>query len=229
MDNSKIVRHISVQFNKELEAIRTQVLTMGSLVEQQLELAMAAFTTGDFKLAEKGIKLFNQVYAIKLALDQQCTQTLALRQPAAFDLRFLITVIKIIYELEMISELAEYIAKMTIQLSVNDGKQDAYSELINLSKSVKVTLHSALDAFARINVNAIAEITGLDEHVNGQYTAISRKLISQMMEDPQNIRHILDVSRAARALERIGYHSFHIYEELIYMVNGGLVKHFHTI
>ena len=96
MDNSKIGHHISGQFNKELEDIRNKVLTMGGLVEQQLDLAMQAFSSGDIEMAELVIKQDNQVDALEVAIDRECTQILALRQPAAFDLRLLLTVIKVI-------------------------------------------------------------------------------------------------------------------------------------
>ncbi|HEY8095643.1 MAG TPA: PhoU domain-containing protein, partial [Methylobacter sp.] len=107
MDNSKIGHHISGQFNKELEDVRNKVLTMGGLVEQQIELAVTAFSTGDLEMAELVIKQDNQVDALEMAIDQECMQILALRQPAAFDLRLLITVIKVINELERVGDMAE--------------------------------------------------------------------------------------------------------------------------
>ena len=96
MDNSKIGHHISEQFNKELEDIRNKVLMMGGLVERQIEQAIEAYTTVNMELAEQVIKQDNDVDLLEVAIDQECTQILALRQPTAFDLRLLITVIKII-------------------------------------------------------------------------------------------------------------------------------------
>ncbi len=225
MDPDKIGHHINEKFNRELEDIRNQVLIMGELVEQQVELALNAFTSGNFKLAEQVIKQCDQVDTIGILLDQECMQVLALRQPTAFDLRFLITVIKIIYELETIGELTEYIAKMTIQLPNIAGNRSDYPELQNLSKSVKDMLHTALGAFSKINAIDIAAITKLDKHAYHEYTGICLQLTSQMMEDPKNITRTLNVLRTARALERMGDHSFHIWEELIYMVNGGSKRH----
>jgi phosphate transport system protein len=181
---------------------------------------MNAFTTGDFKQAEQCIKLINHVHTLKNELDQECIQLLALRQPTAFDLRFLVTIIKIIYELELVGELAENIAKMAIQLSTVEGKADVYPEIEDLFDSVKDMLHYALNAFARININDISAISGLEKTVDRTYAGISLQLTSQMMEDPKKIRRTLDVLRVARALERIGDHSFHIFEELVYMING---------
>ncbi len=226
MDNSKIGHHISGQFNKELEDIRNKVLTMGGLVEQQIELAVQAFTTGDIEMAELVIKQDNQVDALEMAIDLECTQILALRQPAAFDLRLLLTVIKIINELEIVGDLAERIAKMSIQLSeATEGKVDQYYELQHMATLVKEMLHDALDAFARMTIDDITTITGMDERVDREYASIIRQLITQMMEDPRNITRTLNVLWTTRAMERIGDHACYICEHLIYMIKGEAVRH----
>ncbi len=226
MDNSKIGHHISGQFNKELEDIRNKVLTMGGLVERQIELAVKAFTTGDLEMAELVIKQDNQIDAFEMALDHECTQILALRQPAAFDLRLLLTVIKIINELEIVGDLAERIAKMALHLSGSEGgKHDDYYELQHMSELVKDMLHNSLDAFARLNIDDVTSITGQDENVDREYASIIRQLITQMMEDPRNITRTLDVLWTVRALERIGDHACYICEHLIYMVKGEAVRH----
>ncbi|MEQ1528121.1 MAG: phosphate signaling complex protein PhoU [Methylococcales bacterium] len=225
MDNSKIGHHISEQFNKELEDIRNKVLTMGGLVERQIELAVRAFTTGDIEIAETVIKQDNNIDAFEVALDQECTQILALRQPAAFDLRLLLTVIKIINELEIVGDLAERIAKMAIHLSGSEGKHDDYYELQHMAELVRDMLHGSLDAFARMSIEGITTITGLDENVDREYASIIRQLITQMMEDPRNITRTLDVLWTVRALERIGDHACYICEHLIYMIKGEAVRH----
>ncbi len=225
MDNSKIGHHISEQFNKELEDIRNKVLTMGGLVEQQIELAVKAFTTGDIEIAEQVIKQDNLVDAFEMAIDQECTQILALRQPTAFDLRLLLTVIKIINELEIVGDLAERIAKMSIHLSSTEGKRDNYYEVQHMAELVKDMLHRALDVFARMSIENITDITGLDENVDREYSSIIRQLITQMMEDPRNITRTLDVLWTVRALERIGDHACYICEHLIYMIKGEAVRH----
>lgn len=225
MDNSKIGQHISGQFNKELEDVRNKVLTMGGLVEQQIELAVTAFATGDLEMAELVIKQDNQVDALEMAIDQECMQILALRQPAAFDLRLLITVIKVINELERVGDMAERIAEMAIQLSNADNKRDQYYELEHMAELVQEMLHGALDVFARMNIEDVTTITGLDENVDREYGSIIRQLITRMMEDPRNITRMLDVLWIARSLERIGDHACNICEHLVYMVKGEDVRH----
>jgi phosphate transport system protein len=225
MDNSIIGHHISEQFNQELEDLRNKVLTMGGLVEQQIEFAVKAFTTGDVELAEQVIKQDNQVDALEMAIDLESCQILALRQPAAFDLRLLLTVIKVINELERVGDLAERIANMAIHLSDSLGKRDEYYELQHMADLVKSMLHEALDSFARMNIDNITEITGRDENVDKEYASILRQLITQMMEDPRNITRTLDILWTVRALERIGDHACYICEHLIYMVKGEDVRH----
>lgn len=225
MDNSKIGHHISGQFNKELEDIRNKVLTMGGLVEQQIELAIEAFTTADIELAELVIKQDNQVDALETEIDLECTQIMALRQPAAFDLRMLLTVIKIINELEIVGDLAERIAKIAIQLSDADGKKDQYHEIQHMTELVRGMLHDALDAFARMEIDNITDVTGQDEQVDREYTSIIRQLITHMMEDPRNITRALNVLWTVRAVERIGDHACYICEHLIFMIKGEAVRH----
>ena len=225
MDNSKIGHHISERFNNELEDIRNKVLVMGGLVEQQIELAIEAFTMGDVELAELVIKQDNQVDKLETAIDMECTQSLALRQPTAFDLRMLLTVIKVINELEIIGDLAERIAKMAIQVSDIDGKKGQYHELQHMTDLVKDMLHGALDAFARMNIDEIIKITSRDDLVDREYNSILRQLITQMMEDPRNITRTLNVLWTVRAIERIGDHACYICQHLIFMIKGENVQH----
>ncbi|WP_411728144.1 phosphate signaling complex protein PhoU [Methyloglobulus sp.] len=227
MDNTNIGHHISGQFNKELEDIRNHVLTMGGMVEEQIELAIKAFTTTDQELAEQVIKKDNQIDALEIALDRECMQILALRQPTAFDLRLLLTVLKIINELERVGDLAEHIAKMAIYLSDMEGNKNdpPYYEIQHMADLVKDMLHDALDAFARMTIEQVSAITGKDENVDREYASIIRQQITYMMEDPRNITRTLNVLWTVRSLERIGDHACNICEHLVYMIKGEDVRH----
>ena len=224
MDNSKIGHHISGQFNHELEDIRNKVLSMGGLVEHQIELAVEAYTTGNMELAEKVIKGDNQVDALEIAIDLECTQIMALRQPTAFDLRLLITVLRVIHENERVGDKAERIAEMAIKLTGAESKFPHY-ELEHMAELVKAMLHDALDAFARMTIEDVPAITALDDKVDREYDNILRQLITRMMEDPRNITLSLDVLWTVRALERIGDHACYICEHLVYMIKGEDVRH----
>lgn len=225
MESNKIGHHISEQFNKELEDIHNKVLTMGGLIEQQIELAMQAFTSGDIDLADQVIKQEIQVDALEMAIDRECTEIMALRQPTAFDLRMLIATIKIVREMERAGDKAERIAQMAIQLSSSESHFNHKHELEHMAEVVKEMMQEALDAFARVNIDNITEITGKDENVNREYESVIRCLITRMMEDPRNITLALDVIWVARAMERIGDYACNICEHLVYMVNGEDVRH----
>jgi len=224
MDNTKIGQHISEQFNKELEDIRNKVLMMGGLVEQQIELAVESYTTGNMELAERVIRQDDAIDTLEMAIDQECMQILALRQPTAFDLRLLITVIKIIHEIERVGDKAQRIAEMAMQLSGGEN-HFPHHELEHMAELVKSMLHDALDAFARLAVENVPKITALDDKVDREYENILRQLITRMMEDPRNITRTLDVLWSIRALERIGDHACYICEHLVFLVNGEDVRH----
>jgi phosphate transport system protein len=224
MDNSKIGHHISEQFNKELEDIRNKVLIMGGLVERQIELAIESYNKGDMELAERVIKQDDQVDALEMVIDQECVQILALRQPTAFDLRLLLTVIKIIHELERVGDKAQRIAEMAMKLARVESKY-FYHELEHMAEVVKGMLHDALDSFARMSVEEVPKITERDDRVDREYDSILRQLITRMMEDPRNITRTLDVLWTVRALERIGDHAVYICEHLVFMIKGQDIRH----
>jgi len=224
MDNNKIGHHISEQFNKELEDIRNKVLIMGGLVEQQIDLAVQAFTAGNVEIAEMVIKQDNQVDEMEVAIDQECTEILARRQPTAFDLRLIMSVIKIVHELERMGDKAERVSEMAIKLGSSNNAV-AYYEIEHMAELVKGMLHDALDAFARLDLASLSQITERDDNVDREYDNILRQLITRMMEDPRHITRSLDVLWTVRALERIGDHACYICEHLIYMVKGEDVRH----
>lgn len=224
MDNNKIGHHISEQFNKELEDIRNKVLIMGGLVEQQIDLAVQAFISGNVEIAEMVIKQDNQVDEMEIAIDQECTEILARRQPAAFDLRLLMSVIKIVHELERVGDKAERVSEMAIKLGSGNSTV-SYYEIEHMAELVKGMLHDALDAFARLDLASLSQITERDDNVDREYDNILRQLITRMMEDPRHITRSLDVLWTVRALERIGDHACYICEHLIYMVKGEDVRH----
>jgi phosphate transport system protein len=175
--------------------------------------------------AEKVIQQDHLVNALEKDIDHECTEIMAKRQPAAFDLRMLIATIKIITDLERIGDEAARIAKMTMRLEGADYYQDKYYEIEHLLELVKEMLNGSLDAYARTDTEEVIAITAQDSKVDREYTSITRQLITQMMEDPRNITRALDMLWTARALERIGDHSCNVCEHVIYMVKGKDVRH----
>ena len=225
MEKINLGQHISQQFNAELEDIRSRVLGMGGLVEQQLTDALTAVMDGSNDLAEQVISGDLKVNAMEVAIDEECSRVVVRRQPAATDLRLIVAVIKTITDLERIGDQAERVARIAVRLSGSRDNSSQYADLVHLGNHVRQLLHDALDAFARMDPEAAVQVARADVNVDKEYEALMRQLITYMMEDPRTITRSLDILWAARALERIGDHARNICEYVIYLVKGKDVRH----
>lgn len=227
MDKLHLDQHISRQFNEELEDIRNRVLTMGGLVEEQIGNAARALVERDAGQAEGVDETDDQVNSLERSIDEECQHILARRQPAATDLRLIITVIKIITDLERMGDESQKIARMARRLAREEGgnKSQGVAEIENLAGQVSRMLHDALDAFARMDPETALGVVQADARVDREYEGIFRQCITYMMEDPRTVRRVLDTLWSARALERIGDHARNIGEYVIYLVGGEDVRH----
>lgn len=225
MDKLNLDQHISHRYNEELEDLRTRVLNMGGLVEQQVANGLQALLNFDSELGEIVFNGDFEVNAMEVEIDEACTEILARRQPAASDLRLVMTVIKAISDLERIGDEAEKFGKVAMRLSGSSSRPAYFAELRHLGEHVKSVLRDTLDAYARLDADAALLTASRDDAIDREYNSLSRLLISHMMEDPREIKSVLEVFWCARALERIGDHANNICEYVVYLVKGKDIRH----
>jgi len=224
MDNLNIGRHISGQFNEDLERIINHVMHMGGLVEKQLTDALTSVCDADEELAKKVLSNDYQINNAEVSIDDECTRIIAKRQPAAGDLRLVMAIVKTITDLERIGDEAGKIANVTLE-SLSGEHKDLLSNLDNLGRHVLTFLQATLDAFTRMDFDAAVRVHKSDDKIDREYEALMRQLMTYMMEDPRSIPQIMSVIWSARALERIGDRCQNICEYIIYFVKGKVVRH----
>jgi phosphate transport system protein len=225
MENLHIDQHISRKYNQELEDLRNKVMIMGGMVEKQCKDGLEALIKGDSSLAETVATSDYLINKLEVEIDAECTDILARRQPAASDLRMIMTVIKTITDLERIGDEAEKIGRFALKLSNSMEPPSYYSDLHHLGEHVIEMLHGALDAFTRMDVEAAVRVAERDPEIDQEFEALTRLMITHMMEDPREVKNVLRLNWCARALERVGDHATNICEYVIYLVKGNDVRH----
>jgi phosphate transport system protein len=218
--------HISKQFDADLEAIRSQVMGMAGLVEEQVRLAMQSLASGDVEIINKVIEQEAIVNEMHVKLDDMCVHMIARRQPAATDLRMVMTVIKSVEDLESIGDKAYRICKRAKNIYESGRLQvPRFHDLNHIADLALDMLSNALDSFARMDAVTASEVIRADVQLDQEYQALHRQLITVMMEDPRSITLILDILWIAKAIERIGDLGVNVAEHVIYLVKGQDVRH----
>jgi phosphate transport system protein len=218
--------HSSKQYDQDLEEIRSKVLLMGGLVENQFHAALETFRTGDIAGAEAVIRGDEQVNRLEVSLDDACSHLIVRRQPAANDLRTVMATIKVITDLERIGDESTKIARAARDLQERSVSTfNHYETVRGIAENAMSLLHDALDAFARLDATQAASLIAKDEAIDYEFRVIMRTLITFMMEDPRTISVALDTLWVAKAVERIGDHAKNIAEYVIYVVEGRDIRH----
>lgn len=225
MSDLHLGQHISRQFNEELEDVRSKVLYMGGIVETQLANALKVLLDDQTELARDVIDSDATVNSLEVDIDEECTRIVARRQPAATDLRLVMTVIKTINELERIGDEAKRVAKMSRKDLDGILQDDLRAEMTHMGDMVRDMLRQVLDAFARTDVDTAVLVVKADAKVDKKYKKIIKQLIKQMTKDPDVVPAVMKVIWAVRSLERLGDRCQNIAEHIIYMVLGTDVRH----
>ena len=218
--------HTYKQFDAELEAVRANVLKMGGLVEEQIVNAVEALITGNVDLADRVDTADHNVNALEVAIDEDCTQIIARRQPTASDLRMVMMVVKTITDLERIGDEAAKIARMAKLIhNAERISLPRFNEVKYMADLVLDMLRKALDGFARLDATKAVDIARADQSVDEEFRLNLRHLITYMMEDPRTISVFIDILFVTKAIERMGDHAKNMSEYVVYMVKGKDVRH----
>ena len=219
-------RHISSEFNDELEGLCADLLKMGGLAERQVRLAIECQEQFDSALVDQIKAAENAVNAWEIKIDELVATLIARRQPAATDLRLVLVISKIVRDLERAGDEANKVAEMA-----QKAHESAHASAIGLSEvraigdQVLRMLGDALTAFARMDPEMALDVARDDKEVDRTYEAALRALATHMIEDPQEIGSVLNVMWVLRALERVGDHATNIAEHVIYLVKGTDIRH----
>lgn len=219
--------HLSRQFDEELERLRSQVLQMGGLVESQIASTAAAYAENDVAQANRVIETDREVNRLQKVIDNDCIHVIAKRQPTASDLRLVMSVSKIATDLERVGDEAKKMAKGVRRINER-GQRIVNVETANvhhLAEAANHQLRRSLDAFARLDAEEASAVISDDAHLDAEFKAILRQVITYMMEDPRSISTSIDITTIARAIERIGDHAKNVAEQVIYICEGRDVRY----
>jgi phosphate transport system protein len=211
-------------FHEELDALKQTLLAMGGLVEDQIRRVMAALLERDSDLAQEVIDRDQQVNAYDVEVDEKCVELLALHQPAAGDLRFITTAMKIVTDLERIGDQAVNIAQRARELSV-EPQLKPYIDLPRMAELAQTMVKESLDAFVARDTALARRVCGEDGAVDALNHQIFRELLTFMMEDAKTIPRAIRLILIARFLERVADHATNIAEMVIFMVDSKMVRH----
>ena len=211
-------------FHEELEALKQTLLAMGGLVEDQIRRVMRALTERDDTLAHDVIDRDRQVNAYDVEVDETCVNLLALHQPAAGDLRFITTAMKIVTDLERIGDQAVNIAQRALELN-REPQLKPYIDLPRMAERAQAMVKDSLDAFVSRDTDQARRVCSADVEVDALKEQIFRELLTFMMADPRAIPRAIRLILISRFLERVADHATNIAEMVVYMVEGKMVRH----
>jgi len=219
-------KHLSSQFDADLTSVSALVMKMGGLVESQICQAVDSLSQFSAEVVQKVIATETTVNAMEMEIDLEIFSVIALRQPAARDLRLLIALSKTTANLERVGDEAEKIARMVQSIITSGAPRALPAKAISVAADLASgLLRKALDAFARLDTTAALAILKEDDEIDREFDGFLRKLITYMMEDPRMISPSLDLLFVAKAIERIGDHAKNIAEFVIYVAKGEDIRH----
>jgi len=221
-------QHTDKKYEEELKKLRDDILSMGGLVEDQIQKAVNSLVDRDSKLAETIIQRDHEVNRLDVEIDELCIRLLALHQPAAKDLRFITTALKITTDLERIGDMAVNICERALELN-REPQLKPYIDIPRMAQISQRMIRESLDAFVREDTDLALKVCKDDEQVDNLNSQIFRETISFMIEDPHTINRAMKITFISKYLERIADHATNIAEMVIFMVKGKSIRHLKEI
>jgi len=211
-------------FDEELADLKTKLLRMAGLAEDQIDKALTALVTRDSALARQVIERDHQVNALDVEIDEESILLLALHQPAAHDLRLVTTMMKIATELERISDLAENVCERAIELN-EEPQLKPYIDIPRMGNLARKMVKESIDAFVKDDAVLARKVLTDDDDVDDLMEQLFRELLSFMLEDTRTISRAIRLSFIAKYLERMADHATNIAELVVYLVEGKIIRH----
>jgi phosphate transport system protein len=208
----------------EINKLKKSILTMGAVVDERVLQSVKAVHERDERLAKKIIDGDPEVDRLEVDLEEECLKILALHQPVAIDLRFIVAVIKINSDLERIADLAVNIAERVAFLATQ-ARIEVSPDLSLMSEKVKIMMKKCLDAFVNMDSALAKEVIPMDDVVDDLNRSMFKSLERGMVEKPERIGCLIHILSVSRYLERIADHATNIAEDVIYMIEGEIVRH----
>ena len=216
--------HIYKAFDMELKGLKEKLLHEAGLVERAIQDAIKALLERTSDVARKVIEDDDSINTLEVEIDEFCLKLLALRQPAARDLRFITTAIKINYDLERIGDMAVNICERVLELN-QESQLKPYIDLPTMANIVQTMVKESLDAFVKEDVQLALKVTQDDEKVDNYLDQIFRELLTYMMQDARTISRATRLLFISKNLERMADHAVNIAELVIFMVEGKIIRH----
>ena len=216
----KIVRH----FQEELEQLKTRLLEMGGIAEEQVRTAVKGLTDRDHALIDSVLTGDDPLNALHIEIDNRCFTLLALYQPMAADLRTIVAAVKINTDLERVGDLAVNIAEAARRYA-SHAPVKKLIDIPRMATIAQAMLRDSLDAFVRRDIDLAQHVLSEDDALDTLKTQIFRELLTYMLQDPSTIEPALDLILISRHLERIGDHATNIAEDVIFIVSARDVRH----
>jgi phosphate transport system protein len=216
--------HTDRHFEGELQLLQQLLLRMGGLVEQQIARAIESLVERDVDLAEDVIAHDREVNQLDILIDEECLKVIALHQPAASDLRFITTALKVNTDLERIGDMAVNICQRALELNA-EPMLKPYIDIPRMAKEAQQMVHTSLDAFVRRDTELAREVIDSDDLVDSLAHQVYRELLSYMAEDPKTISRATRILLVSKHLERIADHATNIAEMVVFMVDGKMIRH----